>query len=132
MKLFPAFFSGAIGDLRNWISAGAGFVALIATPIAAILLCITLIGLPVAIGVLFVYVAGLYLAKILVGAYLGRELIGAKDSTGLPTLLGLLVGVAILQAVFLVPIGGGILRFAVLCAGLGALLVRMRQTIARV
>jgi hypothetical protein len=123
----PGFFAGAIRSVPSWASAGFGFVALIVAPIAAIVLCITLIGIPLAVGTVFLYVAGLYLAKILVGAYLGRELIRAKNETGLPTLAGLLVGLVILQILFLVPFAGGILRLAVVCLGLGALALQVRR-----
>ena len=127
---FPGFFSGAIRSIPSWASAGFGFVALVVTPIAAIVLCITLIGLPLAVGTVFLYVAGLYLAKILVGAYLGRELLGAKNEAGLPTLVGLLAGLVILQVLFLVPYAGGILKLAALCVGLGALVLQMRRQVS--
>jgi len=123
----PGFFAGAIRSVPSWASAGFGFAALIVAPIAAIVLCITLIGIPLAVGTVFLYVAGLYLAKILVGAYLGRELIKAKNETGLPTLAGLLVGLVILQILFLVPFAGGILHLAVVCLGLGALALQVRR-----
>jgi hypothetical protein len=71
------------------------------------------------------YLAGLYLAKIVVAGYLGRELLGARN--GLPSLAGLLVGLGLLQAVFLVPYGGGLIHFAVFCLGLGALTLQVRQ-----
>jgi len=126
---FPAFFAGTIRSVPSWASAGFGFVALVVTPVAAVVLCITLIGIPLAVGTVFLYVAGLYLAKILVGAYLGRELLEAKNESGLPTLAGLLAGLAILQVLFLVPYAGGILRLAVLCLGLGAFAVQMPRQV---
>jgi cytoskeletal protein CcmA (bactofilin family) len=127
MVAFPGFFAGAIRNVPSWASAGFGFVALIVIPVAAVLLCITLIGIPMAVGAVFLYVAGLYLTKIVVGAYFGRELIRAKTETGLPTLVGLLVGLVVLQALFFVPYAGGVLKFAVLCLGLGALAMQIRQ-----
>jgi cytoskeletal protein CcmA (bactofilin family) len=127
MVAFPGFFAGTLRNVPSWASAGFGFVALVVTPVAVVLLCVTLIGIPMAVGALFLYVAGLYLAKILVGAYLGRELIRAKSENGLPTLVGLLVGLVVLQALFFVPYAGGILKFAVLCLGLGALTLGIRQ-----
>ena len=41
----------------------------------------------------------------------------------------LLAGLVILQVLFLVPYAGGILRFAVLCLGLGALALQMRRQV---
>ena len=127
MHLFPGFFGGTVGKALSWASAGTGVVALIVVPVAAVVMCITLIGIPMAAGTVFLYVAGLYLAKIFVAAYLGREIVGAKD--GLPTLLGLLAGLVILQAVFLVPFAGGLLKLAVICLGLGAAALQVRDQI---
>jgi len=127
MHLYPAFFTGTLHNVRSWASAGTGVVALIVVPVAAVVLCVTLIGLPMAIGSVFLYVTGLYLAKIFVAAYLGREIMGGKNGNGLPTLLGLLVGLVILQAVFFVPYAGGLLKFAVLCLGLGAVILQVRR-----
>lgn len=127
---FPEFFAARIRSVPSWISAGIGCVALVMIPIAAIVMAITVIGIPLAVGAVFVYVAGLYLAKIVVGAYVGRELMGAKPGTGLPTLPGLLAGLVILQVLFLVPYAGGILKLAVMCLGLGALTLHMRRPAA--
>jgi hypothetical protein len=91
-----------------------------------------LIGLPLAVGSVFLYIAGLYLAKIFVAGYLGREIIGSKNENGLPTLMGLLVGLVILQAIFFVPYAGGLLKFAVLCLGLGAPILQLRRMWGRI
>jgi predicted anti-sigma-YlaC factor YlaD len=128
--VFPGFFAGTIRAVPSWASLGLGFIALIVGPIGAVVMAITVIGLPFAAGTLFLYLTGLYLAKIVVGAYLGRELIRTNDQTGLPMLTGLLVGLAILQVLFLVPYAGGILRLAVFCLGLGALALQMRRQVA--
>lgn len=124
--LFPGFFGGAVGKVLSWPSAGVGFVALIVAPIAALLLCVTVIGIPAGIAVMFLYLTGLYLAKIVVAGYLGRELLRARD--GLPTLPGLLAGLVLLQAVFWVPYGGGLIHFAVFCLGLGALTLQLMKS----
>ena len=127
--VFPGFFAATIRSVPSWVSAGIGIVALIVIPVAACVLLITVIGIPFAIGAVFLYVAGLYLAKILVGAYLGRELMGAKNDTGLPTLAGLLAGLVILQVIFLAPYAGAVLRIAVFCLGLGALALQLRRQV---
>ncbi len=124
--MFPGFFGGAVQSVLSWTSAGYGFAALVLTPVVAVILCITLLGIPLGIATLMLYLAGLYLAKIVVGGYLGRELLGSRS--GLPSVLGLLVGIALLQAVFLIPYGGGILKLAAVCVGLGALVLTLRRT----
>lgn len=124
LRFAPGFLAATAARVPSLASAGIGFLALIVTPVAAVLLCITLIGLPFGIALAFLYLAGLYLAKIVAAAYLGRELM-RDPLTNLPTLLGLLLGLAILQAAFLIPFGGPILRIAVCCLGLGALFLAL-------
>lgn len=130
MSVFPGFFAATIQHIRSWTTVAWGVVAVIVTPVLAVLLCITLIGLPLGIGAIFAYAAGLYLAKIFVAAYLGREIVGARGDTGLPTLPGLLAGLIILQVLSLIPYVGAILGFAIVCVGLGAPLLRLRQQLA--
>ena len=45
---------------------GIGFLAAVATPVAALILAITLIGIPIALVTLVLWLLGLYLAKIVV------------------------------------------------------------------
>jgi hypothetical protein len=136
MLASAAFAASVPLAVTEWVSSealmpsakGWGVIALIVTPILAIILCITLIGLPLGIGALFVYAAGIYLSKIFVAAYLGREIVGARGE--LPTLLGLLAGLVILQVLSFVPYAGAILGFAIVCVGLGAPLGRLRQQLS--
>jgi hypothetical protein len=129
LAVFPAFYGNAVQRVLSWASAGYGFVALIVTPIVVVILCVTLLGIPLGIGSLMLYLAGLYLAKIIVGGYLGRELMGSRN--GLPTVLGLLLGIAMLQVVFLIPYGGGILKLAVTCIGLGSLVLTLQRNVVQ-
>jgi cytoskeletal protein CcmA (bactofilin family) len=129
MAWFPGFFAGTVRAVPTLPGAGIGFVLLFSVPIAAVLLGITLVLIPVSVGALFLWLAGLYLSKVLVAAYLGKSLLGARGGSELPTLAGLLAGLVILQAAFLIPYGGGILKFAVFCLGLGALFLELRHRV---
>jgi hypothetical protein len=66
------------------------------------------------------YLAALYLAKLWVGAFLGRTLLKSSGATKGDWMLGLLVGLLILTIVGLVPYLGGLVHLGVLCLGLGA------------
>jgi hypothetical protein len=119
--LFPGFFQAstqAVGS--GWRSLGLGFAALVGVPVAIIVAAITLVGLPVSLMLLAIYLAAIYLAKIWVGAFLGRMLLKPTGATKGDWLLGLLVGLLIITIVVLIPYVGGLVHFGVVCLGLGA------------
>ena len=64
--------------------------------------------------------AAIYLAKIWVGAFLGRILLKPSGTTKSDWLLGLLVGLLILTIVRFIPYLGGLVHLGVVCLGLGA------------
>ena len=85
-----------------------------------IVIAITLVGIPISLMLFAVYLAGIYLAKVWVGAFLGRMLLKPSGATKGDWVLGLLVGLLILTIVGYVPYLGGLVRLGVVCLGLGA------------
>ena len=67
-----------------------------------------------------VYMVAIYLAKIWVGAFLGRMLLKPVGATKGDWVLGLLVGLVILTVIGFIPYLGGLIHLAVMCLGLGA------------
>jgi len=121
LALFPGFFqacSRAVG--AGWRSLGLGVGVLAGVPIVIIVAAITLVGIPASLMLLAGYLAAIYMAKIWVGAFLGRIILKPSGVTKRDWLLGLLVGVLILTIVGFVPYLGGLVRLAVICLGLGA------------
>ncbi|MBZ5535776.1 MAG: zf-HC2 domain-containing protein [Acidobacteriia bacterium] len=118
----PKFFQSTVraaGSLGR--SLGLGFAVLVATPIAVIIACITLMGLPLGLLLLMFYAASMYFAKIFVGTFLGRTLLRTTSETTSQTILAMVLGLVILLIVFELPYGiGAILHLAVFCLGLGA------------
>jgi cytoskeletal protein CcmA (bactofilin family) len=104
-------------------AGGIGFLALIATPIAAIIIGVTLIGLPLAFFALLLWLAGLYVAKIVIGAFLGRTLLGGESSQAITLLLGLLLVYAAVN----LPYVGGIINILLTGIGFGAILIALYQ-----
>jgi cytoskeletal protein CcmA (bactofilin family) len=123
LTFVPRFFTNTSRAVAAWgRSFGVGVAILIVTPVAAIILCITLIGMPLGIMTLFLYVMALYLAKIFVGAFLGMALLGEPQDGGSARLLALFLGLLVITVVTQVPYGIGVLfGTVVLCLGLGAL-----------
>lgn len=121
LVLFPGFFRAttqAVGS--GWLSLGLGVGVLAGVPVAMVLAAITLIGIPISLMLFAVYLAAIYLAKVWVGAFLGRILLKPSGATKGDWLLGLLVGLLILTIVGFIPYLGGLVRFGMVCLGLGA------------
>jgi cytoskeletal protein CcmA (bactofilin family) len=114
--LFPARVPRGGALLR---AAGLGFAALVVVPAAALLLMVTLIGLPAGLLVLGLWLAALYLAQILVATVVGRGFLQKADAPPAPIAPVLLVGLVFVAVAVNLPYVGGLLRFAVLVLGLG-------------
>lgn len=130
MYLFPAFFqatSHAVG--AGWRTFGLGFAILVGTPIAIVLVCLSLIGLPLGLISFGLYLIALYFAVVFVAAFLGGVLFkGVQPKTG-RALLAYFVGLLILTIVFALPFGiGAILEFLAFCLGLGALVWQLYRS----
>jgi cytoskeletal protein CcmA (bactofilin family) len=127
--LAPGFFFDA-QDACKKIGPAMGFGALflIATPIAAILACFTIVGIGVGISTLLLYVVAFYSTQVCVGGWLGEKLLGA--STGIAPAVGrLALGLAVLRALRLVPYLGILVFAVVLVWGLGALVLALYKRI---
>ena len=107
---------------RLGASIGFGFLFLIGVPIAAAIVTVTFVGIPLGIGV-FLALGPIYWVGYTAGAYtLGRRLIAAPTSR----ILAFLVGWGILRLLALIPIAGALIWVAATVWGLGALVVAAR------
>jgi len=122
LLLFPrlrtAGFSNAVSILK---SGGVGFLLIFATPIAALIIAITLIGLPVAFVLFMTWFVGLYLAKIVLANFIGRTLLSGSVDRMSSVALGLLVGLVITFIAINLPYVGGMIHFVLVLIGFGAL-----------
>jgi cytoskeletal protein CcmA (bactofilin family) len=128
LVLFPGFFQAsthAVGS--GWRSFGLGVAVLAGVPVAIVVAAITLVGLPLSLMLLALYLVAIGLAKIWVGAFLGRMLLKPAGATKGDWLLGLLLGLLILTIVGFIPYLGGLVRFGVVCLGLGAFAWQLYQ-----
>ncbi len=114
--LVPGFKRVSIGaGIEGLKTAGIGFVALVSVPLMAIIIAITLVGIPVALIAFASWLLALYLAKIVVGVVVGNMLLGDRENVFLP----LLVGLVIVLLVSLLPFIGGAISFVLTIVGLG-------------
>jgi hypothetical protein len=110
---------------RAWFGMGIGFLVLVSVPAAAVALVFTLIGIPLALIMMFAYLAMLVGAYVVGALYLGDLLLARTrpDAAVTPAwrLGALLVVLLALALVSALPLVGGLARFAVLLLGLGGL-----------
>ena len=114
---------------RPWASLGWGAIILIFTPIAALIVCITIIGIPLGLITLVLYGIAIHLTQLFAGLYIGQLIIGSSRKVGSRgALVGALVlGLAIFSLLKLIPYLGGIIGLAAVLFGLGAILVSERK-----
>ena len=127
LLLAPGFFFDTVqASKRIGPAIGFGALFLFATPIAAIIVCITIVGLSVGIPVILFYGVAVYSAKIFIGAWLGEKLLGA--GVGIGAAVGrLALGLLILRAIGLVPYAGFWVSVAVVMWGLGAVVLSLHR-----
>ena len=108
---------------KPWLSLGWGAIILFATPIAAIITFVTVVGVPVGLIGLTLYGIGIYLSQIVVGLFIGYWIIGyfrKLETRGI--LVGALaLGFTVLTLLKLIPYVGIPLWLATVLFGLGAM-----------
>ena len=114
--LVPGYRSASIGaGIEALKTAGVGFLFMISVPIAALLIAITLVGIPLSFISVVVWLVCLYLAKIVVGVVIGRMVLSQSDSF----VWTLLVGLIIVTVAINLPFIGGIINLMLTIIGLG-------------
>lgn len=108
---------------KPWLSLGWGAIILFATPIAAIITFVTVVGVPVGLIGLTLYGIAIYLSQIAIGLFIGYWIISyfsKVQSRGI--LVGALaLGFAILTLLKLIPYVGFPLWLATVLFGIGAM-----------
>lgn len=123
--LFPSLAGVRIDDgMQALTTAGIGAVTLVATPVLALIMVVTLIGAPLGIIVLLLYLVALYLAGILTANQIGRLL---PERTEGSRVLPLLAGLVVVFVLTNLPVVGGVFRLVALIVGLGLLLLWLRE-----
>ena len=98
-------------------------------PVAAVLVCFTIIGISVGLITLALYGIALYLAQIPVGLFIGRWIISRFRVVESKAIMvgALAVGLAILKLLSLIPYFGFFVGFVVVLFGLGAVVAAERK-----
>ena len=133
-QLMPRFAAEAVGNAERYgASFGLGVLVLFGVPIAALIACVTVVGLFVGISTFFVWYAALYFAEVIVGAVVGQWLMGRTRETW-PLIGRMAVGLVIVRLATVIPGVGNWIKFGVILWGLGAISLalydRFRPTLA--
>lgn len=109
------------------VTLGVGFIGFCIAPIAVLVLCLTVIGIPSGVILLFAYTIFFYIAKIYVAIVVGRLVIRLFAKTAEPkTGWTLLLGLFIMFLVFPIPYLGFILYLGTIFIGMGAIVLGLR------
>jgi len=136
VALFPRLAAAAADAVSEHpgMAALAGIMWLVLVPVAAAIVAVTLVGIPLAVIALLVWLVLAYLGRAVVALWLGRRILGehaGEERAG--ALLGFLVGAIILLLISgVVPVLGRLVLLAATIVGLGALLVCWRHPRAAV
>ena len=125
-RLFPSFSLRVSQSLREqfWMSLGIGLAVFAGVPVLMVILFSTVIGLWLALLLLIVYLATLltgYFIGTLSLANIALDKSGRTDVSHAMRAGALALAVFVLAIVNLVPLIGGLINWAVLLAGVGAL-----------
>ena len=124
--LFPGLTVASARTIQTdpWKSLGLGFVLLVVTPVAGVLLMVSLAGIPVALALLALYGVSLLAAYLTAVFFLGeagaRLFRRAPETSKGARLIWFVVALIVLSLFRLIPVLGGILLFLALVFGLGA------------
>lgn len=123
--LFPRLFHAVTNQAmpRPWKALLVGFLATIVMPIVIVLLAGSLIGIPLAVILGFIWLVCLLLSSPLFGYYVGRLVLRNSKRP----LLIMLAGAAILAIVIMIPFLGFIALLATIWIGTGMLLLEVTR-----
>jgi cytoskeletal protein CcmA (bactofilin family) len=133
LAALPGFYAHVARTLRErpGMSLLLGFALLVCTPVAALLMMISLVGIPLGLFTTAVYLALLPVAYVSSAIALGDWALTrwqSERAAGLRwRLLAAALAVALLAALGAIPWLGGVVAFAALLGGLGALLLQTRR-----
>jgi cytoskeletal protein CcmA (bactofilin family) len=124
--LIPSLFLADLETSSDFFrSLGYGAIALIGTPIAIVLCCITVVGIPIGVIGVFLYLTTLFVSVIVVASLVGTSISATmgfepEDAHGFG--VSLLVGLVLVLVGMNLPFVGGLLRLLAVVIGLGMLI----------
>jgi cytoskeletal protein CcmA (bactofilin family) len=119
--LMPNFSEEAVKSTEQYgAAAGLGILVGCGLPIAALIACITVVGLFIGISALFLWYAALHFGQIVVGALIGKWLMGRAEETW-PLIGRMAVGFVVLRLCTMIPHVGWVFKYGAALWGIGAI-----------
>jgi cytoskeletal protein CcmA (bactofilin family) len=120
-QLMPRFAADAVESAERYgASFGLGVLVFFGVPIAALIACVTVVGLFVGVSAFFLWYAALYFAQVIVGGVVGQWLMGRTRETW-PLIGRMTVGLVIVRLATVIPGAGPWIKFGVILWGIGAI-----------
>lgn len=135
--LFPVASIGAARTIGEspWKALGLGFASLAATPLVAALLFATIFGVWLAFVALLLYVLFLFIGFLTGVFYIGEIILNAlgrrAQITTAARVLAIIAAFVVLWALRFTPVLGGVVMFALMIFGLGALVLYLSRRYVR-
>ena len=117
----PRLFGAAANAMstRPWWNLLVGLLAVVLVPIAGVVVCITVIGIPLGVLVLVLWGAALMFSGVPVGIWAGRRIVGRARPGAVSPYLGLFIGLLALTLLGFLPYLGSITKFLTVLLGMG-------------
>ena len=119
--LMPKFSQEAVKSAEQYgAAAGLGVLVGLGLPIAAVIACITVVGLFLGVSAFFLWYGALYFGQVIVGALVGQWLMG-RTSELWPLIGRMAVGFVVLRLCTMIPHVGFWVKYGAAFWGIGAI-----------
>jgi cytoskeletal protein CcmA (bactofilin family) len=119
--LMPNFSEEAVKATEQYgAAAGLGILVGCGLPIAALIACVTVVGLFIGISTLFLWYAALHFGQIVVAALIGQWLMGRTQEIW-PLVGRMVVGFVLLRLCTMIPHVGWVFKYGAAFWGIGAI-----------
>ncbi|MBD3183065.1 hypothetical protein GF312_12290 [Candidatus Poribacteria bacterium] len=109
-------------------SFGMGLLFLACVPIGSIILCLTIIGIPIGIIALAAYIVFLFVSRIYVGLAIGREILERITKHELRIIWQMILGILLIAILTAIPYIGWLIGIVFISFGLGGMITTGRRT----
>jgi hypothetical protein len=133
LRLFPGGVFAVDREIRKSppVKALLGLGLIVASMILIVISMITVIGLPLGLLLLTLFVAAMMLANLFVSFSLGRWIVSALNQT-LGDMPAFVLGYLVLSVLFLIPYAGSIIELISISLGFGAMVYALNESRRRV
>ena len=128
-RRFVQQFVAAIAE-QTTLGVLLGFGAFLIVPVAAVVVMVTVVGLPVGLIVMLLFGMALYVAKLPIAAWAGGRLLALAGRPDASPYAAMAAGVVTLYLLFATPWVGWLFWLAATWLGLGAMVLSCRRYLA--